>query len=113
MLIKYQRDLNLRYGAWLTVVTGICITGLAIASGVKNDFPYSFKEEDITGRGIVVGIWIFFQVIFIAVGVVMKVVLPCSLPHALLLPCIFLLAVVAAAALPLGRTRSRLALFAS
>ena len=84
VLIRYQQALNLRYGAWLTVVTGLSITGLAIASGVQNTFPQSFLDEHISGRGVVVGTWITLEIIFIVIGVVMKVILPCALLVSLL-----------------------------
>lgn len=78
LLIKYQNALHLRYGAWLTVLAGISIMGLAVASGLQNNYPLEFQEEHIEGRGVVVAIWITAEIVLIIAGVIMKVIVPCT-----------------------------------
>lgn len=84
LIIRYQRALHLRYGAWLTVVTIMSITGLAIASGVQNNYPKDFREEHISGRVLMIATWVVLEIILILIGVVMKVILPCAMRFTLL-----------------------------
>lgn len=82
LLVTYQKQLNIRYSAWVTLVAGLALAWLAIASGVRSNFPSSYNNGVIQLRGNVVLLWIAVQTVLIVIGVIMKVFIPC-VPHSL------------------------------
>lgn len=75
ILIRYQKALQLKYAAWVTLATCMVMLALAIVAGTKD----SCSDKNLATRANVVWIWIIIQGFFIGFGVFRKKMLPCAI----------------------------------
>lgn len=74
-IIRYQRSLQLRLSAWLTLLASAVMLVFAIDAAMRSEN----SRKNLVTRSTLIWVWVVLQTMLLAAGVFRKKMLPCAL----------------------------------
>lgn len=74
-IIRYQRSLQLRLSAWLTIAASAVMLIFAVDAAMRSENG----RKNLVTRSTLIWVWVSLQAILVAAGIFQKKMLPCAL----------------------------------